>query len=158
MNMMFCVAAGVASSIVACRSFVSLTTFRQEGVYIPHPSQRVGFGGGAPGAGAIQARAGVGGSPAKSKSSGGEMIAGIAFRSTGTGSDTMQSYHMDGVDTTRTSGTVVLDWKPGYDFGSETGGVTVHTEKIVTGRVDGVQSAGDVDLEKAESLSYEHGK
>ena len=150
MNMMFCAPAAVASSIVACRSFVSLTDFRHKDVYIhsamPCP-QRVGPRGGD----ATHARAGVGsGNHAKGKRGIGNVIAEIAFRSMGASADTIQPYHTDGVNTTTTA-SAVLDLKPEYDFGhsDENGGVMVHTETVVR---EGV-GVNVVDLEKGESLT-----
>jgi hypothetical protein len=183
MNIMFSIPAAVASSIVACRSFKSLATFRQKDLYthssLPY-SSRVGPGGrGISNDDVIHIRAGVsatGGisndpnlvSKKKKRGPGGNSIAGILFRSMGAGVDSMgQAYSMDELDTTRMTTTATFDGmddsKRGYDFGGRTssGGnaqVVVRTETVYEhDQHDGVQDAKVVDdLEKAGSSIHGH--
>jgi len=96
MNMMFCLPAVVASSIVACRSFVSLANFQQSDVYVhsitAHPTtcQRPP-GGGSSGGDATRGLPAGGfasdSSLAKTAGGAGNIIAGIAFRGMGTSVD-----------------------------------------------------------------------
>jgi len=184
MNIMFSIPAAVASSIVACRSFKSLATFRQKDLYthssLPYSSQVAPGGQGISNEDVIHARAGVsatGGigsdpnlvSKKKKRGLGGNSIAGIVFRSIGAGVDSMgQAYSMDELDTTRMTTTATFagmdDSKRGYDFGGRTSNgenaeVVVRTE-YEDDQHDGVQSGSDVnvvdDLEKAESSIHRH--
>lgn len=160
MNLMFTIPAAVASAIVACRSFVSLTNFRQKDIYVhstlPYSSTRVGTGGDARGGGAGDAGEG---SLTKKKREEGNTIAGIVFHGMGAGIESMgEAYSMDELDTTKTTTTLgALDSNRAYDFGREgrdgNEHVVVHMETIVHDQ-DGVQKGGHVnvvDLEKAET-------
>ena len=165
MNIMFTIPAAVASCIVACRSFVSLASFRPRDVYVqssmPYSTTRVGSGAG----NVIQIRAGGGvddGTHGKKKRSAGNLntIAGITFRGLTAGVDSMgQAYTMGELDTTRTTTTLACtDSKRRYDLGG-TGHVMVHTETTVHDHDDPLEddSVGVVDLERGESLSYGRG-
>jgi hypothetical protein len=161
MNIMFTTPAAVASSIVACRSFVSLTSFLHKDVYVhstapcpsrPHPS------GGFIGHGDVGTNDfGCDSMTPKKKGSLGNSIAGIAFRSMGAGIDSMgQAYSMDELDASRTINSLAAT--PGYGFSGtgESGGEVVHPGIKVDGR-DGVPMGHHVkvvDLEKVESLSH----
>lgn len=145
MNIMFCPPTAVATAILACRSFTSLTDFRYKDVYVhaamPYP-QRAD-----PGArGDVNhARPSVGGdSHPEGKRGMGNMIAEIELRS------------MDASDSTTTT-TSVFGLKSEGAFGHSdgNGGVMVHTEMVVHGG-NGSRSEIDVnvvDLEKGDSLS-----
>jgi len=158
---MFNIPATVTTSIVSCRSFVSLTNFIQNEVYI-HPARpqptRFRPGGGS-GNSVIQARTGYGANDNSNKRGGGKSIAGIAFRSmdTGAAESIDQAYCMDEL-TARRGTTPVMDLKSGHDFGdaSEPGVVLVHIATIV-GRDGVVQSEtheNETDLEKDQSSSH----
>ena len=163
MDIMFTIPAAVASCIVACRSFVSLASFRPRDVYVhssmPYSTTRVGSGAG----GVIQIRPGGGvddGTLGKKKRSAGNTIAGITFRAMTAGVDSMgQAYTMDELDTTRTTTTLACtDSKRGYDLEGP-GHVLVHTETTVHDHDDPLEDdrVGVVDLERGESLSYGRG-
>ena len=168
MNIMFPVPAAVASCIVACRSFVSLASFRPRDVYVhssmPCSTTRVRSGAGD----VIQIRAGGGvddGTLGKKKRSARNLntIAGITFRGMTAGVDSMgQAYTMNELDTTRTTTTLACtDSKRGYDFGgaNESGHVMVHTETTVHDHDDPLEDdrVRVVDLERGESLGYGRG-
>ena len=161
--MVFRVPAVVVSSIVACRSFVSLANFRQK-VHVysaaPYASQRMGSSGGSHGGNGSQARPG-GGGPANNKRGIGNTVGGISLRSMGPGIDSVsEAYCMDVLDRTRTTGVLAAaDSKRRYDRGdaNENGGVMVHMETRVQAH-DDTQSEDDVDLEKAESFGHGHRK
>jgi hypothetical protein len=162
---MFNIPATVTTSVVSCRSFVSLTNFTPNDVYVypagPHPAR---FRAGGSGNGVIQAHTSYGCGGAKDNSNkrgGGKSIAGIAFRSMGAGAaESMdQAYCMDEL-TARRGITPDMDRKSRHDFGdaSEPSGVLVHIATIV--ERDGVAQRetheDETDLEKAESLSHGH--
>jgi len=93
MNMMFCVPAAVAASIVACRSFVSLTNFLHSDVHIYSTMTRRNTrrrpGGGTSGVDVTQVCACGGGctsdsSATKTAGSAGNMPVEIAFSGMGT--------------------------------------------------------------------------
>jgi len=103
MNIMFNIPATVTTSIVSCRSFVSLTNFTQNDVYIhpagPQPT-RFCHGGGS-GNHVIQAHTSYdcGANDNSNKRGGGrsKLIAGIAFRSMGAGAaDSMDQVYCMG--------------------------------------------------------------
>ena len=129
---MFNIPATVTTSIVSCRSFVSLTNFTPNDVYIhpagPQPTQC--RPGGGSGNGVIQPHTRYGGGAKGSSKL--KSIARIAFRSMGVdATESMdQTYCMDEL-TTRRGTTPVLELKSGHDFGgaSEPGGVLVHIAK-----------------------------
>jgi len=114
---MFTVPAAVASSIVTCRLFVSLTNFRQKGVYIqsvtPY-STHVATGGMGSGAGdVVQDLVGAG----KNGRGMGNTLAGIVFRITSEGVDSMgQAYSMDELHTRTTATVAALDSTRGHDL------------------------------------------
>jgi len=155
MNIIFNVAAVVASSIVACRSFVSLANFRQTDVYVhsavPH-SARLG----SPGSGdVLESRAGIG-RLAKNNRGTTDNIAGSAFRSMDAGVGSMgQACGMCELGTGTISSFAGTNSKRVCDFEgiSENGSVVVHDfDGVMMGhRMD------DVDLETAESLGHGHG-
>jgi len=155
MNIMFHVPAIVITSIVSCRSFVSLTNFTSNDVYV-YPA------GGSSGNGVIQAHTSYGsGANDDNNRRGGGKLKLIAFRSMGAGSaESMeQAYCMDEL-TTRRGCTPVVDLKSWHDSGgaSETGGVLMHITKIAE-RDSAVQREtheNETDLEKTESLSHGH--
>jgi len=101
MNLVFSVPAAVASSIVACRSFVSLTNFRQK-VYVhralPHSSTSVGTGESSRRK-VIQARAGgvvtdgSDSSPTRKWGGAGNTIATTLYRGMGTGVQSLGQTH-----------------------------------------------------------------
>jgi hypothetical protein len=77
MNIMFTIPAAVASSIVACRSFVSLTQFRGKDLYV-HSAAASNMNGGS--ATRVGGDAPVRGRPG---AKGGNALANIAFRGMG---------------------------------------------------------------------------
>ena len=119
MNVMFTISAAVASSIVACRSFVSLTNFRQNGLYVYSPMPRPAAGiRRSRGDDVTQVCAGEDGSNSKKKGLG-NTIAGITFR-IGAGIDSMgQVYSMDEVNMAARpiSAVTATGSKPRCDFG-----------------------------------------
>jgi len=130
MSVMFTIPAAVASCIVACRLFVSLTNFRQNGVYVqsvtPYAT-RVATGGGS-GAGDVIQGAGKNGRGM------GNTLAGIVFRTMGEGVDSMdQAYNMDEPHTRTTATVAALNSKRGHDLGvtSEDAHVVVCVETTV---------------------------
>lgn len=139
--MMFCLPAVVASSIVACRSFVSLANFQQSDVYVhsitAHPTtcQRPP-GGGSSGGDATRGLPAGGfasdSSLAKTVGGAGNIIAGIAFRGMGTSVDSAsQGYDLGELNAPRPTGAAAAtDSKCGYGFGdaSESGDVVLHVE------------------------------
>ena len=136
MNFMFIVPAAVASCIIACRSFVSLTDFRRRNVCV-QPAHRPSVD--PSGGNAIQVHAcGSGGcigdsSHLKKVTSTEYSIAGSAYRSVVAGINSMgQTYGLDEFDTTRTTNTfaTVQDMIRDYDFGNQNGHVLVHTETV----------------------------
>ena len=149
---MFIIPAITTSSIVSCRLFVSLTNFRQKDAYIypdmPHPPTDPRPGGGCNADYAAQAHPGDGKDLAIKKRCTGSTLAEIAFRNIATGIDSMSG--MDEFDATRTTSTIaVLDLRREPDLGdaNENGQpVVAHDDSLDV-----------VDLEKAESLSHEHG-
>ena len=140
MNIMFNGPAVIATSIVACRSFVSLSTFRQKGVHI-HSAPRYSSSAseGSRGGGAIRARedGGVtnGGRRAKEQRVMGNATAGFTLRSMAEGIDSMgQLYSMDVLDLKRTSSML-----GGADSSRGPGGngqVVVYVERTVHDHVD----------------------
>ena len=120
MSIMFGTPAAVASSIVACRAFTSLTKFRRKNIYVqpapPHrPLCRLGEGPGNIGhAGGGGSNSDSGGGFTKKKHMG-STIAAIAFRSVVAGIDSMSG--TDDLGATRITGTLVLDLKPEYELG-----------------------------------------
>lgn len=132
MNIIACIPAAVASSIVACRSFVSLSNFRQKDVYVHsavlHPPIRTrNAGSSGYGTSSDDSRT-------EKKRKTGNSIAGIVFRSVTEGVNSMgESYGMEEFDATGTTGTLpVADVKPGYDLERNANGhVVVHTETMV---------------------------
>ena len=132
MDVMFSTPAAVASSIVACRAFTSLTNFRQANVYVqPAPPYRPPprFGEGPGGVDHV----GGGGSDtdsdsgfAKKKRMGGTLAA-IAFRSVVAGIDSMSG--ADDFGAARTTGTLVLDLKPEYPLGGASANDQVIVQK-----------------------------
>ena len=166
MDFMLCIPAAAASTIVACRLFISLKTFGQQDVYVHSspscpPTVRRSEGSGA---GVDHAHVNGGGhydSLAK-RNRGTHSIAGIAFRILGEGIDSMGEVHaVDGHDTaTSTNALAVLDLKPKSDSGCLNGEVVVHIE-TTTHTSYGMQEenyANAMDLEKGESLGHEHGQ
>ena len=156
MNIMFALPSAIALSVVACRSFISLTNFRQKDVYIHsaarYPSARLRPGGSSSGGDVVQVRPGgyVNDSGLTKKKDVGSSIAGIIFRNMGAGVDSMGQVSMDEVDKTRITSTLAAV-EPDEDRG-----VVVHMQTIMHGHDDG--QSGDinmVDLEKAESLGYD---
>jgi hypothetical protein len=141
MNMMFCLPAVVASSIVACRSFVSLANFQQSDVYVhsmtAHPTTRQrppggGFSGGDATRGLPAGSFASDGSLAKTTGDAGNIIAGIAFRGMGASVDSVsQGYDPGELNAPRTiSAAAAEDSKCGYGIGdtSESGEVVLHVE------------------------------
>jgi len=168
MNIMFTIPAVVASSTVACRSFVSVTSFLHKDVYVhsaapcapsrPHPSGRF-RGHDDVGTDSLSCDSRT----PKKKGSIGNSIAGIAFRSMGTGIDSMgRARSMDELDASRTIDSfAATDSRPGYAFGgtSESGEV-VHEGTDIDGG-DGVPMSHHVNvvgLEKTESSSHGLGR
>ncbi|KAF8302625.1 hypothetical protein DL93DRAFT_465819 [Clavulina sp. PMI_390] len=84
MNIMFTIPAATFTSFVACRSFVSLTNFRNKDLYVhstqPLSNTRLGTGAGAAGPSVIA-------SGGTKKNRGGMAIGGIVFRAMGSGLD-----------------------------------------------------------------------
>ena len=156
--MMSCLPAAVATSIVACRAFVSLSNFRQQDLYVhsamPYHSTRPRAVGGA-GSGNIEARLG---DPAKNNKGKGNTIANIAFRSVVAGIDSMgQSHIAEDHDAMRTTSTLaVTNLRREFDFGSvsesRNGVVRIGT---MTHDHDHVNL---VELEKAESFGGGQGR
>ena len=151
MNMISCLPAAVATSIVACRAFVSLSNFRQQDFYVhsamPYHSTRPRAVGGA-GIGNIEARVG---DPAKNNQGKGNTIANMVA-----GIDSMgQSHIAEDHDAMRTTSTLaVTNLK--FDFGSISeswnGVVRIGT---MTHDHDHVNL---VELEKAESFGGGQGR
>jgi len=174
MNIMFAIPAATATSIVACRSFVYLTTFRNKDLYVhsaqPYSATRVGSGnaGGASGApDVIHGRAGGPGSIGKKGGFGGT-IAGLAFLGMGAGIDSMgdtHAYSMNELDTTTSTlnaGTMSGSHYPGddkkYNGEIDEAGYTSKVVHMPSGNGRGgvvvtSHSEHDVDLERAESLN-----
>jgi len=170
MNIMFTIPAAVASSIVACRSFASLTSFRQKDTYVdtasPNIETRLGSGhdhyvSGNPGSSNED-------SSMKKKGSK-HTIAGISFRRMSAGVDSMapdqQPYSMDELDfdSAGATNTVVAapmddESKPAYDFGGATTETTVvYDYAYDSAHVGGVHvnvNVNVVDLESAETPGY----
>jgi len=125
MNMMFCVPAAVASSVVACRSFVSLATFLHSDVHIYSTTARRNThcrpSGGTSGGDVIQVCASGGGcaSVMKTAGSAGNIAVEIDFCNMGTSVNSAGQWHdaeeLGVPRTTSLPGTV--DSKSGYDFG-----------------------------------------
>lgn len=182
MNIMFAIPAATATSIVACRSFVYLTTFRTKDLYVhsaqPFSATRVGSGNANGGDGhggpdVIHGRPGGPSSVGKKGGFGGT-IAGLAFRGMGAGIDSMgetHAYSMNELDTTTSTLNAANgghhyissdDKKYGGEI-DEAG----YTSKVVhmpnggNGR-GGVlvqtrsEHSADIDLERAESLNGGH--
>ena len=163
---MFTIPAAVASSIVACRSFVSLTSFLHNDVYVhsaaPCPPSRPHPSGGFSSHDDLGTD-GLGCDSMTAKKKGGivNSIAGTAFRSMGAGIDSMgQAYSMDELGASRTINSLAAAAsRPGYRFGGTSESdevVVVHDRTKVDGH-DGVpmgHHVNVVDLEKVESLSY----
>jgi hypothetical protein len=131
--MMFCVPAAVAASIVACRSFVSLTNYLRSDVDIYSTTTRRNTPrcprGGTSGGDVIQVCACGGGcasdsSVTKTTGSAGNIPVGITFCSVGTSvNSTGQGHDVEELDVPRTiSVPSTADSKPGYDFGGAGGG------------------------------------
>src|ERR1700733_60067 len=128
MNMMFCLPAVVASSIVACRSFVSLANFQQSDVYVhsitalPTTTWQSATGGGFSGGDVTR---GLPASGFASDSSlaktgvAGNTIAGIAFRVMGTSIDSAsQRYDPGELNAPRTTSAAAAEHsKCEYGFG-----------------------------------------
>ena len=122
MNIIFSVPAAVASSIVACRAFISLTNFGQKDVYVHtaryvptrlRPNEGRGSGpspatvGGGVGGGLSD---GCDASFAKKRRGIGNMIAGITFRNMAAGIDSMGPVgSTDDLDISRTGILAVSD-------------------------------------------------
>ena len=149
---MFTISAAVASSIVACRSFVSLTNFRQNGLYVYSPMPRP-----APGIrrsrsdDVTQVCASDDGSNAKKRGLG-NTIAGITFRIS-VGIDSMgQVCTMSEVNMAARpiSALAAAESKPRRDFGGVSGkdGAAAHVETT------NVQSGDHAIVGKGESLSH----
>ena len=157
---MFTVPAAVASSIVACRLFVSLINFRQKGVYIQSvtPYSARGGGRGSGTGGVVQDLVGA----EKNERSIGNTLAGIVFRGMSEGINSMgQAYSVDELHM-RTAATVAaLDSKRGHDLGgaSENAHVVLCVETTVHEHDSAWKgdSVDMVDLEKAESSSSTNG-
>lgn len=154
MNIMFALPSAIALSVVACRSFISLTNFRQKDVYIHsaarYPSACLRPDGSSSGGDVVRVRPGGYVSDSSlTKKNGGSSIAGIIFRNMGAGVDSMGQVSMGDVDKTRMTSTLAAV-EPDEDRG-----VVVQMQTIVHDHDDG--QSGDinmVDLEKAESLGY----
>ena len=168
MNVMFTISAAVASSIVACRSFVSLTNFRQRDRYV-YSSTPCPVTGTRPGGSSdiTQVHPSEDGTCASNGNRAGRRglgntIAGITFR-IGAGIDSMgQVYSVDDVNTaTRPiSALAATGSKPGCGFGdvNEKVDAAVHVE-TTTHSNDDVQSEDHVIVvgwESVESLSHGH--
>ena len=138
MNLMFILPAGAASSIVACRAFISLANFRSKAVFIPRPSPyppaRAGSGGTRGDRDITPAGAGAGGAIDNSFTGKtrrmGNTVVGIIFRSMNEGIDSMNEAHtMSAPDRIRmTDMPTAMDPKGGYDLesASENGQAVVH--------------------------------
>lgn len=172
MNIMFAIPAATATSIVACRAFVTLTTFRNKDMYVhsaqPYSATRVGSGNASGGGGGggpdsvVHGRAN-GGSTGK-KGGLGNTIAGIAFRGMGAGVDSMGGHHaysMDELDTTTSTLNVDKKYGGSIDEAGYTSKV-VHMGPGATGQGGGARGVvvhkqsvedSDVDLERAESYN-----
>jgi len=160
MNIMFTIPAAVASSIVACHSFVSLTSFLHKDVYVhsaaPGAPSRPYPNGGFSGLDSVGTD-GLGCDSISPKRKGviGSSIAGIVFRSMGAGIDSMgQAYSMGELDASRTINSLATtDSKPKYGFGSTSeSGEVVDAGTKVDGR-DSVpmgHHVNVVDLEKVD--------
>jgi len=160
MNIMFTIPATTISAIVSCRSFVSLTNFRSQDVYVHstsrhHPSRYRTGGGTGYGSTLGRTDGGVDTTlgPKKSKNVG-NTVAGIAFRD---GVDPMdQTYSMDELSMDR--GHPRRSAKRGYDLGDtdSNGRVLVHIETIVNehGVVPEGVHPSTMDLEALESLGH----
>ena len=134
MNVMFYVPAAVASSIVACRAFTSLTNFRQKNIMHPRPPYLSPVSPACP-----HPNRGSGndanGSVAKKSEGAGNTIMGAAFHSIVAGIDAMdQTYSMDEPDVTRMTRTLAIrDLECECDSGGadKNGHIVVHTETMV---------------------------
>jgi hypothetical protein len=140
MNLMFTLPAAIASSIVVCRSFISLANYMSKDVRVPHPA-RVGLSevtGGSDGI-LTHISGDVGHDNLAEKKRGiGSRVAGTIFRGISEGIDSMgETYGMDGVDKTRTTTLAAGHSKRRHDYGdaNEDSHVVVHM----------------VDLERPES-------
>ena len=141
MNLMFCFPAAVASSIAACRSFVSLTNFRSKDVYVHaaaiHPPTRRHPSGGSGGSDVIQICASDNSLAKTSRS------LGIAFRNTSACVDSVgQGYSLDRLESGTSDTPAAMNSKGGYGFGGadESGEVAVHAAMTIHGHssvVDG---------------------
>lgn len=133
---MFILPAGCASSIVACRAFISLTSFQSKAVLIPRPtpylSARAGSGGTPGDKDIVRARAGgaIDNSSTEKPKSMGNTVVGIIFRSVNEGIDSMSEAHTIGTSDRiiMTDMPGAMDPKRGYDLesASENGQVAVH--------------------------------
>jgi len=109
MNLMFSIPAAITTSIVVCRSFISLSNYLSKDVWVL-PSARVGFSHG---------------SLAKKKRG----MAGIIFRSITEGINSMGEAHsMGGFDTSRTTtfSTGPSRCRDDYGGANENSGAVIH--------------------------------
>lgn len=157
MDFMLCIPAAAASTIVACRLFISLKTFEQQDVYVQcNPSyptivrRSEGLR-----AGVAHAHVNGGGncdSLAK-RNRGIHSIAGIAFHILSEGIDSMGEVHaVDGHGmATSTNAAAVLDLKLMSDSGclNKNGEVVVHVETTThtSYGMEGENYANEMDLE-----------
>ena len=156
---MFIIPAIATSSIVSCRLFVSLTNFRHKDVHpaVPHPPTGPRPSGGCNAGFAAQAHRGNGEGVATRTRHMGSTMAEITFRSMAAGIDSMGG--MDEFDATRTTSTIaVLDLRREPDLGDANENGQVVAPAQMTARHNGDDSLDVADLEKAESLSHEHGR
>jgi hypothetical protein len=167
MDFMLCIPAAAASTIVACRLFISLKTFGQQDVYVrsspsysPTIRRTVRRSEGS-GAGVDHAHVVGGGNCASlaKRNRGIHPIAGIAFRLISEGIDSMGEVH--GVDGPGMATSTNALAKPMSDSRclNKDGEVVVHIETTThtSYGMQGENYANAMDLEKGESLGYEKG-
>jgi len=140
MDSMFPFPAAVASCIAACRSFVSLTSFRPKDVYVhaaaTRPPIRLHPSGGND---VIQICADGGGCASDNSLAKTNRNAGIAFRSKGTCVDSVgQGYSLDQLESRTTDTPTVTNSKGGQDFGGANGSGEVHVHVTVETHKDSV--------------------
>jgi len=155
MNIIVNIPAGVAASIVACRSFVSLTNFLAQDVYVYPATSPTRFRSGeGSGLEAPEGGSASDGNLTKKRRDTRSTISGTSFSA---GIDSFdQVYNMDEFHMTRTpTPLAAADTKYGHDFGggNNTEQVAVHLEALVYDH-NGVQSVDHINLVDLESRSH----
>jgi hypothetical protein len=138
MNLMFSFPAGVASCIAACRSFVSLTTFRPKNVYVhaavTHPTTHRRPSGGSGGGNVIHISASGDDCPSNNGLAKTNRAAGIVFGNKAACLDSVgQGYGLDQLEPRTINAPAAANSKGGYDFrgANGSGEVVSHADMIM---------------------------